>query len=128
MKKPSTRRFYRLAPPKQYAFTRGFARENRRQATQAEEILWKHLRNRRLAGAKFRRQHPIAPYVVDFVCFGSKLIVEVDGPYHDKGKAPSMDNRRTKDLEHMGFRLIRFTNEEVLQQLAWVLDEIRSWL
>ncbi|GAB4091313.1 hypothetical protein GCM10028786_02390 [Flaviaesturariibacter terrae] len=86
------------------------------------------MRNRQLDGFKFRRQHPIGPYVVDFLCFEGKLIVEADGGIHSEGSHPNQDARRTKDLEKMGFLITRFTNERILLETASVLEEMRQLL
>ena len=98
------------------------ARKLRRDSTDAELKLWHFLRNRNLAGHKFRRQHPLAPYVVDFVCIESKLIVEIDGGHHLE--QISRDEKRTAFLESKGYRVIRFWNDDVLLKQDIVLDEI----
>ncbi|RYD88264.1 MAG: endonuclease domain-containing protein [Sphingobacteriales bacterium] len=128
MKNTSRRRFYRMVAGKLYPITKAFARSNRKSPTAAEELLWEHLRDRKLDGFKFRRQHPTGPYVVDFLCFETKLIVEVDGEIHQQGNHPAQDTRRTKDLEKMGFAVVRFSNEQVLNSIDWVLGEIRKTL
>jgi very-short-patch-repair endonuclease len=89
----------------------------RREATDAEQALWLHLRNRRLGGHKFRRQWSIHPYVADFCCLDRKLIVEVDGGQHSAER----DARRTAALESGGFRIIRFWNNDVLGNMDGVL-------
>jgi very-short-patch-repair endonuclease len=99
-----------------------FARQMRREQTAPEEHLWSHLRNRRLAGFKFRRQAPIDRFVVDFLCTTAKLIIEVDGPTHDT-RAES-DAGRTKVLSTMGYLVLRFDNEDVRTNIDGVLDEI----
>jgi len=85
-------------------------------------VIWHGIRNRSLAGSKFRRQHVIGPYVVDFVCMESGLIVEVDGGQHTERKA--YDARRTSFLESKGYLVIRFWNDEVLKDREGVLAEI----
>ena len=98
------------------------ARKLRRTSTDAERKLWHYLRNRNLDKQKFRRQHPLPPYVVDFVCLESKLIVELDGGQHlEQG---SRDEKRTAFLESLGFRVIRFWNDDVLLQPDLILEEI----
>lgn len=99
-----------------------FARRLRRDATHAEALLWSRLRNRRLGGYKFRRQHPIGRYVVDFVCIEQRLVIEVDGGQHAAEGAE--DARRTAWLETRGFRVLRFWNNEVLANLKAVLTAI----
>lgn len=98
------------------------ARKLRRASTDAELKLWHHLRNRNLIGQKFRRQHPLPPYIVDFVCIESKLIVELDGGQHLE--QVSRDDKRTAFLETLGFRVIRFWNDDVLLEPDLVLEEI----
>jgi chorismate synthase len=105
-----------------------FARDNRKNSTEAEEKLWKELRNRKIHGCKFRRQHPIEGYIPDFVCLEKKLAVEVDGDYHDDEGQRKIDEFRTVTLQKNGYTLIRFTNEEVLNKINWVLEEIRKAL
>jgi very-short-patch-repair endonuclease len=90
------------------------ARHLRRNQTDAEKLLWYKLRNRQLNGHKFRRQHPIPPYVVDLVCVEKQLITEVDGGQHmERSRA---DKSRDTFLEQQGYRVVRFWNNEVLQQ------------
>ena len=101
------------------------ARELRRTATPCEHILWRELRNGRL-GQVWRRQHPLGPFVVDFYCAASRLVVEVDGPVHLDEHARCRDARRTQWLERHGARVIRFTNDDVLESLPRVLAVIRA--
>ena len=98
------------------------ARKLRKSSTDAELRLWLHLKNRGLGGFKFRRQHPIPPYVVDFVCLEQKLIVELDGGQHAEQIA--RDAERTACLVSKGFRVIRFWNDDALKQIDAVLEEI----
>ena len=100
---------------------RDFARHLRRRMTDAECRLWFHLRHRGLRGCKFRRQHPIGPYVVDFVCLDRRLILEVDGGQHDGCIG---DARRDAFLRRGGFRVLHFWNTEVLQNIDGVLEGI----
>ena len=94
----------------------------RTNATDAEQKIWYFLRNRQFAKFKFRRQHPIGVYIVDFVCLEQKLIVELDGGQHAE-KTP-YDIRRTKTLHEKGFRILRCWNNDVLQNTDGVLDTI----
>ena len=89
--------------------------------TDAETCLWRHLRAHRLDGQKFKRQQPIGNYIVDFVCFEAKLIVEVDGGQHNECVA---DTRRDEWLKSQGFAVLRFWNNEVLQNIEGVLTRI----
>ena len=100
------------------------ARELRRNQTRAEARLWAALRNRQLAGLKFRRQVSLGPYVVDFFCLGARLIVELDGGQHGEADGRSRDARRTRWLEARGYRVIRFWNNEVSESLEGVLAVI----
>ncbi|MBI4772936.1 MAG: endonuclease domain-containing protein [Deltaproteobacteria bacterium] len=103
-----------------------FARDLRKDQTDAEAHLWAILRNRRLAGNKFRRQHSIPPYVVDFFCNEACLVIEVDGGQH--GENRRRDDVPTAFLEEKGLRVIRFWNHEVLQSFESVLEVIRREL
>lgn len=102
-----------------------FARMLRKESTEAEDILWQKVRGRRL-GAKFRRQHPIDRYIVDFYCFEKRLVIEVDGGIHLNPEIKKNDEQRQKIIESFGYRFLRFTNEEVLNDIGEVLDKIRK--
>ncbi len=101
------------------------ARDNRKSPTEAEEKFWQSVRNSNL-GFKFRRQHAIGRFIVDFVCIEKKLVVEIDGAIHDSQKKE--DEERTLIIQDAGFKVIRFSNEEVLKNLEVVLQEIRMEL
>jgi very-short-patch-repair endonuclease len=98
----------------------------RRQPTPQERIMWARLRDSRLAGYKFRQQHPIHSYRVDFYCAAGKLIVELDGPIHDKHAAE--DAIRQAFLESFGYRFLRFSNDQVTSDVESVLTKIRETL
>jgi very-short-patch-repair endonuclease len=100
----------------------GFERGLRRQSTDAEHRLWFHLRDRRLKGFKFRRQHRLGPYVVDFVCLDRGVVLELDGGQHLE--RASYDALRSQYLEGQGFRVLRFWNDEVLTRTEQVLAEV----
>ena len=104
-----------------------FARQLRRTMTDAEKLLWRHLRDRQLAGKKFRRQQPLGPYVLDFVHFGSRVVVEADGSQHGES---GYDVQRDIWLKQQGFRVLRFWNNEILlnteQVLAVILSVVES--
>ena len=100
----------------------GNARDLRRRMTPAEERLWDALRGRRLSGTKFRRQHPFGPFVVDFCCRATRLVIELDGGVHDD--QTEQDAARTAILAAYGFRVLRFRNEEVFADLDAVLARI----
>lgn len=101
-----------------------FVRQLRRDATAAEILLWRHLCGRQVAGCKFRRQHPVPPYVLDFYCGELGLAVELDGGQHYTEEGLAHDRRRTAYLCTKGIRLLRFTNREVLLELRAVLERI----
>ena len=98
------------------------ARNLRNAGTDAERRLWQHLRLKQLGGCKFRRQVPIAGYIVDFVCLEMKLIVELDGGQHAGRMA--YDARRTRVLETEGYRVMRYWNDDALVQTTGVLEDI----
>src|SRR3990172_7430293 len=102
------------------------ARELRNNPTEAERKLWAHLRLRQIGRYKFRRQHPIASYIVDFVCIEKKLIIEVDGGQHDEKKV--YDVKRDKLLEDKGFRVLRCWDNEVLRDIDIVKEVIANEL
>lgn len=101
-----------------------YAKEQRHEPTAAEAILWEAVRNRKLNGYKFRRQHPIAGYIPDFVCLDKKLIVEVDGGYHSDPVQKQADADREQVLTDNGYKVIRFQNNEVISSLPEVLQRI----
>ncbi|MBB3344849.1 endonuclease domain-containing protein [Luteimonas sp. RC10] len=106
---------------------RELARRLRRAMTDAERALWRHLRMRQIAGARFRRQHPIGPYVVDFVCLAHRLVIEVDGGQH----ADSMsDAARDAFLRTHGYRVLRLWNHDVLGNpegvWLWIAQALRE--
>jgi len=104
------------------------ARALRASQTSAEAKLWQALRNRRLARWKFRRQHPIDRYVVDFVTLDGKLIVEVDGVTHSEPSEIQRDKARSEVLEACGFFIVRVSNTDVYENLEGVLELIESSL
>ncbi|PJG51753.1 hypothetical protein CVM73_29205 [Bradyrhizobium forestalis] len=104
------------------------ARRLRESQTSAEAKLWQALRNRQLARWKFRRQHPVDRYVVDFVTLDGKLIIEVDGVTHSSASEIERDEARTKVLESCGFLVIRVSNTDVYENLDGVLELIETSL
>ena len=100
----------------------GRARTLRKHLTEAEQRLWQELKRRQLAGMKFRRQQLIGPFIVDFVCFERRVIVEVDGGQH--AEQSQYDADRTRWLEAQGYRVLRFWNNEVLAQTDAVAQAI----
>ncbi|RSK29937.1 endonuclease domain-containing protein [Hymenobacter metallilatus] len=104
-----------------------YARANRQQPTEAESHLWQVLRNHKF-GIRFRRQHAIQQFIVDFVCLEAWLIIEVDGSIHADASQVEYDGGRTHDLQEAGFLVLRFTNEQVLRNTPQVLQTIREHL
>ena len=104
------------------------AKELRRNMTPAEKILWQYLRNDQLNGYHFRRQHPIKQFVADFYCAKADLIVELDGGIHNNPEVQEHDINRTVELENMGITVIRFTNEEIYNDINNVIEKIISYL
>ncbi|MBR8534091.1 endonuclease domain-containing protein [Carboxylicivirga sediminis] len=101
---------------------RQFAKDIRTRMTPSEKILWSELRNKKLDGLKFRRQHPIEYYIADFYCHEKKLVIEIDGEIHLYQK--QYDIGRTAELERFGIQVIRFKNEDVLFRVSSVLSQI----
>jgi len=106
--------------------TRQLAQTLRKRMTDAERRLWYYLRDRRLGGWKFRRQYPVGPYIVDFICPEKNLIIEVDGGQHAENE--EMDLQRSAYLNKMGYRVFRFWNNQVLQETEAVLEAILAVL
>jgi very-short-patch-repair endonuclease len=104
------------------------ARSLRRDATSAERILWQHLKGQGLFGFKFVRQEPIGPYIADFLCRQTKLIIEIDGATHSTDEEIAADSHRTGFLQELGFRVIRFTNEAIFESVDGVLQVILTEL
>ena len=92
--------------------------------SEAEKLLWSRLRAHRLDGRKFRRQHATGRYIVDFVCLGSHLVIEVDGDSHGDDAAEARDRVRTAWLQSQGFRVLRFWNYDVLTNIDGVVETI----
>lgn len=103
------------------------SRENRKEKTFAEDILWQKLRNNQL-GSKVRRQHVIEAFIIDFAFLNEKLLIEIDGEYHDEPEQKSYDDARTEYLRQLGYNLIRFTNDEVEKNISGVLKKIKDEL
>ena len=96
----------------------------RTHGTSAEAELWKHLKNKQLNDRKFRRQHSIENYIVDFYCSKEKLIIELDGDSHGDYIQIQRDEKRDERLSHWGYKVLRFENRFVFQDIEWVLSEI----
>jgi very-short-patch-repair endonuclease len=107
-------------------YLKEFRKELRNNPTKAEAKLWQALRKSQLDNRKFRRQHSIENFIVDFYCPAEKLIIEVDGKVHDNFVNNEYDFNRTKQLNELGFRIIRFSNEDVKNHLDLVLEAIKQ--
>ena len=104
------------------------AKDLRQSETEPEQIIWSWLRAKKLNGVKFRRQEPIGTYIVDFVSFEKKLIIEIDGGQHSTDENKANDEVRTQWLESQGFRVLRFWNNEVSSNLDGVIARIKESL
>ena len=107
-------------------YKKGKARQLRRTQTSCEKYLWDELRRKSIFGLKFRRQHPIGRYIVDFFCCGKKLIIELDGSVHEDEDRKTYDEKRQRELEFMGYRVIRFKDREILDNLDKTLKKIKK--
>ncbi|MEP9376278.1 endonuclease domain-containing protein [Aquabacter sp. CN5-332] len=97
----------------------------RSRQTSAEGVLWRALRGRRFEGWKFRRQHAVGPYVVDFICLATALVIEVDGVTHSEPRDLERDTARTAYLQHRNLRVVRVSNQDIYDNLDGVLEMIR---
>jgi len=100
------------------------AKRLRRASTEAEEMLWDHLRDRRFLGLKFRRQAPVGPYVADFLCYEMRLVLELDGGVHTEERQIAHDVNRDANLVALGYRVLRFTNDQIQNELASLLETL----
>ncbi len=103
-----------------------FAKSLRKEATDTEQLLWCHLKAKRFGGIKFRRQQPIGKYIVDFVSFEKKMIIELDGGQHTSKDERQKDCRRDECLQAQGYRILRFWDHEVLTSIEAVMEVIRT--
>jgi len=104
------------------------AKRLRRNMTSAEKKLWGELKNKKLNGYKFRRQHPLHFFIVDFYCHELELIIEIDGKYHDKTEQIKKDQERTELLKFQNLKLVRFTNDEVMNELESVIEKLERFI
>ncbi|MBR6963391.1 MAG: endonuclease domain-containing protein [Prevotella sp.] len=118
---------YQTADPLLYRLLKKFASYNRNHPTEAEALLWAYLRADAL-GVTFKRQHVIGEYIADFVCLSSKLIIELDGSHHQLPQQQCSDQKRTEWLESKGYRVIRFTNNELFNNMDIVLETIKEYI
>jgi very-short-patch-repair endonuclease len=103
------------------------ARRMRKYPTHAENVIWEELRNRKLLNYKFRRQHPLNNYIADFYCHELKLVIELDGRYHDLEEVKEKDQKRTEDLQDLGITVYRITNEELTNR-SLTIEKLRQFL
>ena len=116
---------FRTSSPDSYLLLKKNARKNRAKMTEAETILWERLRCYPRP-IRFRRQHIIGDYIVDFACLQKMLVIEVDGEYHSTDEQKALDDLRTEYLNKIGFSVIRFTNEQVVNHIDDVLAHIEE--
>ncbi len=110
------------APPTNFELSR----QLRERMTTAELLMWNKLKNNQFCGYKFRRQHPIHKFIVDFYCHELKLILEIDGKYHNSEEQKSEDFKRSELLQFQGLKEIRFTNEEIINDIDLVLKKLEQ--
>ena len=104
-----------------------YAKKLRNNPTKAEKILWDKLKRNQL-GVKFRRQHPIYLYIADFYCHEKKLVIEVDGDYHLEKEQKENDKLREEDIKDFGLKIVRFTNNDVLEKIDVVIEKIKQMI
>ena len=104
------------------------AKDLRKRSTDTERLLWKHLRAKQFEGLKFKRQQPVGKYIVDFICFEKKVIIELDGGQHLQPSEKQKDRERDAWLEAQGYRVLRFWDNEVMMNTRGVLEMIRKTL
>ncbi|PKO12157.1 MAG: hypothetical protein CVU39_25465 [Chloroflexi bacterium HGW-Chloroflexi-10] len=113
-------------PIDQHSRMHEYAKEFRKFATPAEKVLWENLSRRKIGGYKFRRQHPIGPFITDFCCPELKLVIEVDGAIHQSRQ--EFDESRSLWLNEKGYTVIRFSNEQVLENTKTTIIEITNMI
>lgn len=119
---------YSGANPMAYGLLKEFVERHRKNPTEAERILWTFLSGKKMAGFKFRRLHIIDEYITDFICFSKNLIIEIDGLHHQLPENKKSNNIRTAHLNNLGFKVIRFTNKQVIFEIENVIELILSEL
>ena len=116
---------YFTSSPDIYVLLKENARKNRLNMTDAEQLLWKHLKSWPRP-YRFRRQHIIGDYIVDFACLANNLVIEVDGEYHFTDEQMKLDKTRTVFLEKIGFHVMRFTNKQIIENVDDVIKQIEG--
>jgi len=104
------------------------AKELRENMTPAENMLWSHLQKGKMMGYRFKSQHPIDKFIVDFYCHRVKIVIEIDGEVHQEEDQVERDQGRTAELEYYGLTVLRFTNQDVIESIGNVLLEIKNKL
>ena len=104
------------------------AKNLRKRETKAEKLLWEKLKNKQLLGLKFRRQHPIDIFIADFYCHKIKLVIEIDGSIHELLEIKEIDDGRTFELEKLGIKIIRFTNNDIEKNIDMVIKKIIHYI
>ena len=120
-------KWFETSAPDRYDLLKDFAKTNRKEMTESERVLWEELRKLN-CGYHFRRQHPIGDYIADFACLKKKLVIEVDGGYHNEPQQQQNDQWRTEFMESKGYTVIRFKNEEITYDLPKVIARIKEQL
>lgn len=116
--------FFHDAPPDSFEK----ARQLRNHVTSAEQELWKYLRRKQIDGFRFRRQHPVDHFILDFYCHESRLAIEADGSVHEQGDQKLYDQERDRIIQELGIKVLRFKNNEIFNSLPDVLDKIKTEL
>ena len=114
--------FFYGAPPEIFRISK----ELRNNTTEAEKELWKHLKSKQIKGYHFRRQHPIHRFIADFFCYKCKLVIELDGRIHNEITVKERDIEREKIIKEFGIKVIRFSNEQVFNEIDKVLYQIQK--
>ena len=118
---------YCTANPMIYERLKEYAIHNRKYPTQAEAVIWEYLCNGKM-GTNFRRQHIIGEFIADFACLKSKLVIELDGGYHQLPQQKISDEERTRWLNGQGFTVLRFSNEEAICNTEYVINKIKEYV
>ena len=113
---------HKMASPKLFEF----AKTLRQSSTEAEKLVWQRIRNKQVDDLKFRRQHPLDEYIADFYCHEKKLVIELDGSIHDNVEKMEDDFNRTFILKEFGITVLRFRNEEIKNEIEFVIEEIKK--
>ena len=116
---------YKTASPDRYGLLKEQAKYLRNNQTDSERLLWEYLKASKL-GVKFRRQSPLGDYIAGFVCLSKKIVVELDGSIHNTKEQKEHDNLRDYSLEKMGFKTLRFTNNQIYNDIEMVLQTIKQ--